>query len=177
VWDRQYRSGDWDALHSLDQLGHHALLAAYVGQMFPHAAVLEAGCGSARLLQLLKGFGIGSYHGLDLSEEAIRRARGLGIEGASFEVADFDRWQPPRRYDAIVFTEVLYYAPRPVDTVRRYVGALEQEGAFFVSMHRSANHGLIWKKLEDDFEIVCASSVENRRGDVWDVRVLRPAAG
>ncbi len=173
-WDAGYskqRSG-WSYLDTPTELGRYALIASYAHNLHERPTILEIGCGHGSLLELLVRFGFRRYLGIDHSSEAIKRAKSLGIEKASFEVADFETWHRPERFDIIVFNESLYYAKQPTETLLRYADSLCENGALIVSMHRSGNHGIIWNKLFDHFEVAWSTMIENQARQAWDVRVL-----
>ncbi len=64
---------------------HRQILAKWIGQT---DAVLDAGCGYGRLLDLLPPTWTGPYVGVDLSPDMIARARQREAAGRSFYVAD-----------------------------------------------------------------------------------------
>lgn len=176
-WDRQYREGALDFLDSIDELAHYAVIAGYVQVLFEAPAVLDIGCGHGRLVQLLAPLGFRRYVGIDLSREAIARARRTGPANARFHVADFDQWRPTGRFSVIVFCESLNYAKHPAAALLRYAHALEPGGAIIVSLYRHPNHPRIWRNVERHFRVVDATTVRNRKGQRWDIRVLREMPG
>lgn len=102
---------------------------------------LDLGCAGATMASKL-GAKFSAYHGIDISEVAIAKARenvartsrpGLSC---ALEVSTLEAFQPPRRFDVIVFNEVLYYVPlRDLPGVlRKYTQCLEPEGLFVISM-------------------------------------------
>ena len=57
-WDGEYSDGKWRKLDSAAQLGHYALIAAYVSHLYPEAPrIADVGCGHGRLFQLLQRSG------------------------------------------------------------------------------------------------------------------------
>jgi 2-polyprenyl-3-methyl-5-hydroxy-6-metoxy-1,4-benzoquinol methylase len=180
TWDKQYQQGDWNYLYSVDELSHYMVTVGYVYAIQKAIdrlpTILDVGCGQGRLLELLAAFGFQHYHGIDLSAEAIKKAELLAIKNATFEVADFETWQSKTRFDIIVFNESLYYALRPVDVLLHYGRWLEENGSMIVSMYQYANHEIIWSKLEEHFDTVHSSRVDNNQGQTWEVRALRPKA-
>jgi trans-aconitate methyltransferase len=98
----------------------------------------------------------------------------------TFEVADLDTWEPPERYDVVVFCESLNYAAHPVYTLRRYARSLAPAGALVVSLYRHHGPGAVWRRTWRNvgryFETVDATAVSNAHGQTWDVRVLRETA-
>ncbi|MGH7265494.1 MAG: class I SAM-dependent methyltransferase [Candidatus Rokuibacteriota bacterium] len=178
--ERKYRRGGFRFLDSSSELGHYAIVAGYVRWLFESPAILDVGCGHGRLAALLHGGGIARYRGIDVSREAIRRARRRARGRMTFEVADFDAWEPPERYDVVVFCESLNYAAHPAYTLRRYARALAPDGALVVSLYRHRGPGAVWRRTWRNagryFETVDATTVSNAHGQTWDVRVLREAA-
>src|SRR5262249_18444532 len=137
-------------------VGYAHLLGGSDGRL---PAILDVGCGHGGLLRLLQPYGLSRYHGIDLSPEAVRRARSLGVPGTSFDVADFQEWSSPTRFGIIVFSETLYYAARPVEVLSRYAAWLEPGGFFIVSQWRHGNHGIIWSHLQTRFHVAHAATV------------------
>jgi SAM-dependent methyltransferase len=181
TWDEEYARGDWALLDAVEEMPHHMLVVGYAHALRPPAeslpAILDVGCGHGRLLQLLAPYGLSSYLGIDVSTEAVRLARSLGVANASFEVADFEEWKASTKFGAIVFSESLFYAARPLAVLTRYAGWLEKGGVFIVSQWRHGNHGIIWSHVQTRFHVLHAAKVENTKGQIWDVRVLRPKGG
>jgi 2-polyprenyl-3-methyl-5-hydroxy-6-metoxy-1,4-benzoquinol methylase len=173
TWDSQYQEGAWDHLFSLDELAHYMVIVGYARHLFKAPKILDVGCGPGRLLELLTSLQFESYVGIDLSSEAIDKARSLGISNATFQVADFEEWTPKEEFNTVIFNESLCYARRPVDAVLRYTDLLKREGAAIVSLCRFGNHGIIWKNLEAQFSMVDSTTVENSKAQMWDIRVLQ----
>ncbi|HYL81485.1 MAG TPA: class I SAM-dependent methyltransferase [Candidatus Acidoferrum sp.] len=161
-------------MDSIDELDHYLVIAGYIRKLFASPTVLDVGCGPGRLGELLAGGRCKSYLGIDLSPEAIRRARRRTTARARFRVADLDEWNPPGRFSVIVFCESLNYAAYPAFTLMRYTRALEPHGVLIVSLFRHANHGRIWRRLARAFATLEAATVTNRKQQAWDVKVLQP---
>jgi len=176
-WDRQYRARAFGYLDSIDELAHYVIVAGYVRTLFTRPAILDVGCGHGRMVDLLSGVPFKRYHGIDVSSEAIRRGRRRAARMTTFEVADFDAWNPPQRFDVIVFCESLNYARHPASTLLRYARALEGSGAIIVSLFRYRKPGGIvrqtWKNIQAYFAIVDSTAVTNHKGQTWDIKVLR----
>ena len=130
LWDDEYRAGQWDRdFASAVEAARYGVVLGQIMLRGPDRSILELGTGSGRLLEWLDLVGFETYLGVDFSPEAVRRARALNIQGAQVEVEDFEKWQPPRRFDVILFIEALYYTRYPLDTLLRYAAALEEGGA------------------------------------------------
>ncbi len=173
-WDAAFRRGAWDHLFDLDELAHYMVIVGFIAHMKDKPRVLDVGCGSGRLFQLVSRMGYASYTGIDLSSEAIGKIDLRESPRATFQVADATTFQPPGRYDAIVFSEMLYYAKDPVGLLVRYGWHLANNGAIIVSMIRFPTLGRLWRKIDRVFSTEEATTVENLSGRRWQVRLLRP---
>ena len=85
---------------------------------------------------------------LIFSPVAIAMAQAKGFPGARFIVGDADDCRLDRRFDIIVFNEVLYYLDRPQRAVSRLADWIARpEGHIIVSVFRD-NHDWVWRKIE-----------------------------
>lgn len=132
VWDVQYALGLWNYLDRPGGGSWPALVEKYA----PRARILDLGCGTTVNLPLTPGR-YRHYHGVDISRQAIRRARALRRPDTSFEAADVLGYRPTGTYDVILLREVLYYFP--VDEVagllRRLAGALTPTGKLMIGIY------------------------------------------
>jgi trans-aconitate methyltransferase len=149
------------------------VIVGYVQHFCANPAILDVGCGSGRLLQLLEPYPFKSYLGLDFCAEAIARGHSLASDGARFERVDFEEFVPPDRYDVIVFNESIYYSPRPEEVLHRYTAALTTDGVMIVSMCQNRWQGSIWTALASVVEMVHSTALTNEQNLTWHVRVLR----
>lgn len=100
--------------------------------------VLDLGCGRGRaMLQLAAAFPKSTFHGADLSQEAIAwaraNARERGLENISFEVhdlSDFDRTAPIGRYDLIVTFDAVHDQAKPANMLKGIRRALAPDGVY-----------------------------------------------
>ena len=176
-WDSEYGAGKWRKLDSAAQVGHYAVIAGYVSQLFPSPpTIVDIGCGHGRLHQLLGRSHYRSYVGVDLSAAAIDQASPATCEKTRFEVGDFTTWSPDRRYDVIIFNESIYYAVDPLAQLARYAGYLNDGGVLVLSMVRSAMNAGIARKIRRRFVTMHSSVIRNEHGETWEVSVLRRQA-
>jgi cyclopropane fatty-acyl-phospholipid synthase-like methyltransferase len=133
LWDVQYRLGVWDRLDSGTVMGRE--FAKMTAEFAPSARILDLGCGTSVNLPLEPGT-YRSYHGVDISPKAIKRARRAGRPGATYEVADILTYQPPGTYDAILLREVIYYlTPQQIhDLLTRLSAYLSQDGVVLIQV-------------------------------------------
>ncbi len=108
LWDVQYKLGLWDYLDAGKDAGRE--LAGIIEQYTPGASILDLGCGTSANLPLEPGT-YRSYHGVDISGKAIKRARMLRRPHATYETADILTYAPRGTYDAVLLREVIYYLP------------------------------------------------------------------
>jgi trans-aconitate methyltransferase len=134
------------------------------------------GCGDGNFLELMSNFHFQSYLGLDLSEEAIQRASARSIPNANFQVADFEEWSPTDKFDFIISTGSICYAKDPVAVLQRFAQALDENGAFIISLWRYGHNGIIWQNIEKHFTVIDSTIVQNHKKMMWDVKVLTPMA-
>ena len=177
VFDREYAGGRWDLLLTDDERPRYETLARLITSAAGRPRVLDLGCGSGRLAQVLAPARPERWLGVDLSPEGLSRARALGLDFAEFAEGDFETWRPPagEQFDAVVFNECLGYARDPRATVEAFAPAVRPGGALLVSYYRSGNWRAIWRRITAARPVVHATVVTNARGQTWDIRALRPA--
>ena len=178
TWDLQYRSGAWDGL--VAETERHACIASLVFQFAPvRPFVLDVGCGQGALARQTRGDARGGYLGLDISNEAIRRAGEDCAPGESFHALDVEAGPPafllPGSVDAAVFSEVLYYLDDPLVTLRRFAPLLSRHGVFVFSLWKPSRHRALRRRLSRAYDEKCG--VEIGRGDPWRISVCVPREG
>jgi ubiquinone/menaquinone biosynthesis C-methylase UbiE len=171
-WNRGYAAGDWEGLKGPRE---HARLDACAALVRRHARggrLLEIGCGEALLQRHLAPSDYGQLVGVDLSDVAIRRAQAFADDRVRYVVADMHALQLNEKFDAVIFTESIYYAPRPHQLLRSYGRFLSEGGVFIVSIFRNKGSARTWTKLHAvAVTIDCATTV-NEAG-AWDCEVLK----
>ncbi len=128
-WDEEYRRGRWTFLRTSSERPRYSVIVGLLAAS-PSPSVLDVGCGEGVLYQQFRPYGYSRYLGLDLSHEAIDRATACAGPDATFMQADAGTFQADGPFDAIVFNEMLYYLPEPLQAVQRYARApSRREGA------------------------------------------------
>lgn len=177
--DGQYKNGTWDYLWSIGELARFSVVAGYCRFLRPGGAILEVGCGEGVLQDRLDRSMYRRYVGVDLSEEAIAKARTRIAQtpnsSASFVVADALGYAPSEQFDVIIFNESLEYFADPGSVVQRYEPFLTPNGLFIASVFRGED-GVrwqqIWRQLARKYDTHDATTVTNARGLTWDIRAL-----
>jgi SAM-dependent methyltransferase len=173
VFDRDYAAGRWDLLFADEEAPRNQMVADLIASVAPQPAVLDVGCGSGRLAQLLAPSRPARYVGVDLSSAALQRAQALGLGGCEFVRGDFETWHPTERFDVVVFNESIGYARDPAATVNRFFGSLNAPGVLVVSYYRSGNYTAIWRRIAGIAETSREVVVRSDRGATWDIKLLR----
>lgn len=174
--DREYSSGNWDHFFGWDELPRNLVLAGAINFHFPESPdVLDLGCGNGRLATVFQRYPFARYLGVDLSTEAIARARALGLARMEFIEGNYETWRPGGKFHAISFNECIGYASDPAETLRAFSAHLAPDGLFFLSHFRFGTYAAQWRRMGTVCDTVHATAVMSADGQqVWDIRVLRP---
>lgn len=174
VADAEYTTGAWSHFQASRELARYLVLAGTIAELHPRGIVLDLGCGTGRLAQLLMPHQPRRLVGVDFSVEAVRRARELALPQCEFLAADFESWHPAEKFDAIVLNEVVGYARDPGALVAAFLPALRPGGHVLISYYRSGHWAAIWRRIECHVEPVETTTLTNARHQTWDIKVLRP---
>lgn len=103
-FDQKYASGDWNF-----EADNSSELAAVVEKYATKGRILMLGCGTGSIATKLAPESFESFQGIDLSYEAISRAKLRETEKIHFEVCDFLSYRCAQKFNVILFSEALYY--------------------------------------------------------------------
>ena len=95
--------------------------------------ILDAGCGTGRMVELLHEYGI--IEGIDYSSVAIDFCKKRGLKNT--EVMDLNTWEPAAdMYDTIVSLDVIYHAGITDDLaiLRKFYTALKPQGTLILNL-------------------------------------------
>ena len=171
-WDREYRDGRWNYLEGLDNLGGLASLLGYC-QFLKPGTILDVGCGAGLLASKLKVLPYTNYLGLDLSVEAIARAQTEADARTAFAVAGAEDFHTDRRFDVIVFSQILNYVPAPDRVLRRYAEFLAPNGHILVSLYAAGRTRAAWQLIEKTMRVEDSMTVTQGPGTTT-TKVLTP---
>lgn len=172
-WNYQYLTGRWDKLKTQAEQTRFDATARLLARHVSPGDVLEIGCGEAVLQRRLSSADYRSWLGIDLSTVAIQRAQAFTDARTRYLVADMETFEPDVKFDAIVFTESIYYSPDCAQLLRRYSRFLKPNGRFLVSIFRTKRSAAIWANIHRVAPLLDASSTTNDLG-TWDCKVLGP---
>ncbi len=113
--------------------------------------ILEVGCGEGIILQKLKELGFSSVHGIDINENAIKKAKGKGINAYPMRLNDFVRKFPELTFNAIAFFHLLEHLENPYDFLVCVNSILKDRGFIFLSIPNPNRFNLLIKREEWDY--------------------------
>ncbi len=185
-WDHQYTQGRWQFLNELKETARYGIISAWLTQTQSVDSVLDVGCGEAILYHHLKSSDLQNYHGVDVSDVALNRAK-RAFENVHLTQSDLESFTPKHSelFSAIVFNEVLYFCEKPERQLERYASFLKPAGVIAISMYTpsrgtsGANKSVqrLWQETDnlecwqllDDLEL--KSKVKNVS---WKLRLVSP---
>jgi 2-polyprenyl-3-methyl-5-hydroxy-6-metoxy-1,4-benzoquinol methylase len=151
AFDEKYRRGAWrfDGDSSVEL---SAAVLRYLGQ----GDLLMLGCGGASVLRNIDDSAVSSVLGVDLSSEAIRVAERYANDKIRFEIGDMETFECRHRYDAILFSESLYYVPakRHLPTLFRLALKLKPGGVFVVTLAEPGRYQHIIDTVRKHFRVL-----------------------
>ena len=187
-WDDEYTRDGLGRTEGDIELPRHLLVAGLLRHYAPGGRVLDVGCGSGGLMMALRQGDAAwpaTYLGLDYSAKALElaAARATGTGGprdgessSEFVQANFDEYPVHASFDAIVFSESLYYAPDPLRTLQRYADTLSEGGILVVSMWRRPSRRRVWNAIHHGgFREQSRSRLIVPHRPAWDIMVFTRA--
>lgn len=137
VWDKEYRENKW---HFADNTRGDCVYA-FLERYARGGRILDLGCGSGNTANEMADSAYSCYTGVDISEEALAKARKRSKENSRenknrFACSDFLAYEPADQFDVILFRESMYHVPLSKVTVLldKYAKYLTEEGVFIVRL-------------------------------------------
>ena len=101
---------------------------------YPFEALLDVGCGTGFLIDMLAKQKPARYCGVDLSDGMIRVAKGKAISGAEFAVGAADRLPyPDGSFDIVACSQSFHHYPYPERAMREAKRVLRPGGLYILS--------------------------------------------
>jgi 2-polyprenyl-3-methyl-5-hydroxy-6-metoxy-1,4-benzoquinol methylase len=174
-WDREFVSGQWQRLESIEELGHYSVIVGHASALAPKS-ILDVCCGQGVLAGHLKSVPYRRYLGIDFSSEAITQATNVHSDArTSFRVADAHAFDSEDTFDLIVFNECLYYFGKPREVIRSYMKNLAPNGKMIISMWVALENVAVWRLVQRDLIVEDSVTVKNdRSGSSWVIKRLSP---
>ena len=140
-WDREFSNGKWNFID--DTAGD--CVYSHLERFCANRSILDLGCGPGNTANELAPI-YRSYVGLDISKEALAKARRRTEQNGrsrknSFERGDFLTYIPSEQFDVILFREAMYHVPlsKVKMTLDRLSEYLTDDGVFIVRLYVSEN--------------------------------------
>ena len=100
----------------------------------PYESLLDVGCGTGFLIDLLAKQRSARYCGADLSDGMIRMAEEKRIEGAEFTVSSADKLPyPDETFDIVTCSQSFHHYPYPEQAMREAKRVLKPGGLYILS--------------------------------------------
>ena len=99
-----------------------------------YKALLDVGCGTGLLIDILTKQKAARYCGVDLSDEMIRVAKGKEIPGAEFLTGSADKLPyPDESFDIVTCSQSFHHYPYPEKAMREAWRVLKSGGLYILS--------------------------------------------
>jgi SAM-dependent methyltransferase len=158
LWDSEFSKGRWTGLE--DTRGD--CIYPYLVKYAAGGRILDLGCGSGNTGNELDDAGYCQYVGVDISVNAIEKARRRSGETGrvaknQYISSDILTFSTDQLFEVILFRDSLYYVPlsriRPL--LERYSRNLSRSGVFVVRIaFGDQAYQSVSKAIEQDFHIV-----------------------
>lgn len=176
-WEAQYLDGEWDHLKDLSHVPLYGVLVGYYKFFKQGGSILDVGCGEGVFQERLGSNSYSRYVGIDISDEAIRRASLKEDDNTKFIRIDASNFHIKEIFDVIVFSEILYYIEYNLisNFMKKYEQFLKKDGIFIISMMNNPNTTEIWKILESMYSLIDKTHLSNKSGKSWTCKVYLPS--
>ena len=182
-WDEEYKSNAWDYLSDITEYARYSVVYGYIRKFIGIEGILDMGCGTGILFDMLLDSEKQGYTGIDLSQEAIKVASAKSSLN-QFHCGDINHYVPAKKYDVIVFNESLHYVPNTPQKLLDYSNYLTPHGVIISSLYSHKNkEDLAYMMIENkvtemdqckDFEVMDKVSVFNHHAELkWYVHLLK----
>ncbi|MEY4938709.1 MAG: hypothetical protein RIQ93_444 [Verrucomicrobiota bacterium] len=171
-WNHEYSVGHWAGLQTAAETPRLDACVALLRRHAPGGRLLEIGCGEALLQRRLTPDDYQRLVGVDIAEVAISRAQAFASSRVQYLVADMQALQLAEKFDAVIFSESIYYAARPGEVLRSYGRFLDGDGVLIISIFRNKGSDRVWTQIHAEATRVDSVTTTNQEG-TWDCEVLR----
>lgn len=133
-WDYKYRKGTWDYMGN-EKKRYDVIVNLIKESVIESPRILDLGCGYGALNQYLNVNDYSYLLGIDLSSNAIQRAKDKNYPNTHFQVADIHQFSTIQKFNIIIFNEVLYYLDNQSEIVARFSNYFIKNGFFIFSFY------------------------------------------
>ncbi|MCR8843401.1 class I SAM-dependent methyltransferase [Paenibacillus sp. SC116] len=185
VWDQEYKNKEWDYLADITEFARYSIVYGYIRKYLStnSKGILDMGCGTGILYDMLLDSEKEGFTGVDLSTEAIKIASQKSPTN-TFQVGNILDYTPQKQYDIIVFNESLHYVTNTAKVLLAYSNHLTSNGVIISSLysHKNTNdpaYTIIENKIAEmenspDFEVLDKVSLFNHKAELkWYLHLLK----
>jgi O-antigen/teichoic acid export membrane protein/2-polyprenyl-3-methyl-5-hydroxy-6-metoxy-1,4-benzoquinol methylase len=130
-WNERYRSGSYQA----EEGWRYQNLDREILKLVPHGSkVLDAGCGTGRIMEKLREQRDCRCVGIDISDVAVREVRGKGFRGFKCALPKLASEIKASRFDVCTIVETLEHLTRPQKSLESLARVLKDGGSLIVSV-------------------------------------------
>ena len=171
-FDREFVSGRWDYLDSIDEIGHYSAIVDYVRLYYNNPKILDVGCGQGILLKQFMTGDYSIYHGIDFSKEAIKLCEKYSNPAVRLFYSDISDFHTENNYDLIIFCESLSYFKDISEILLKYVQFLNDSGKLIISCYDEPVTHSFWEQIPKGFNLLSSTEISNKRGLKWNVKLF-----
>ncbi|MBG9735522.1 class I SAM-dependent methyltransferase [Paenibacillus alvei] len=182
-WDEEYKSNVWSYLSDITEYARYSVVYGYIRKFIGEEGILDMGCGTGILFDMLLDSEKEGYTGVDLSQEAIKLASAKTSQDI-FLCGDINHYVPAKQYDVIVFNESLHYVPNTANKLLEYSNYVTSSGVIISSLYSHKNtedpaFAIIENKIAEIeqcgfFEVMDKVSLFNHNAGLkWYIHLLK----
>ncbi|MEI7508279.1 MAG: methyltransferase domain-containing protein [Flavobacterium sp.] len=169
-WNYKYSIGKWNFMGK-EQLRYNAIVDLIKSCEIQNLKILDLGCGYGSLSNYLKNTEYEFCLGIDLSSNAISKAKKENYKNAKFLVADIHQFKTEEKFDVIIFNEVLYYLDNQMEIVKKYSNYLNNEGYFIFSFYLVKEDLIL--ELNNNYKLIKTEVVKQAENVFWGISLYK----
>lgn len=128
-WDGRYERGYGELMERDCERGRYQAIGRIVAALPAHSSLLDVGCGVGTMVDYLPAL---DYTGVDISHKALAIAQSW--HPGAFICSNAEGFRIDKKFDVILFNEMLYYLDDPLEQLARYREFLSDGGSMIVSI-------------------------------------------
>ena len=168
-WNYKYAIGKWDYMGKESE--RYLTIANFIKDTnLKNIKILDLGCGYGTLYEFLDEDDILEYIGVDLSDTAIIIAKKKKYKKAKFIVADIQNIEIEKKFDIIIFNEVLYYLDNPLLNVIKFQKNFITKGNYIFSFYGERDDLKI--ELEKYYKLLESKIIKKDSKSNWGINLF-----
>lgn len=169
-WNYKYFIGKWDYMVN-EEIRYNTIVDFIKQCKIENARILDIGCGYGALNKYLNPDDYSYCLGVDLSDNAIYKAKKSKFPKSDFIAADAHKFYPTVTFDIIIFNEVLYYLDNQMDIVSRFTEYFNDNGYFIFSFFGGREDLVI--ELNKKYSLIKKEIVKDSKNLNWCICLFK----